>query len=63
MKVGDLVKNRSALGQARGALGVVLSVDQHHPGNLGSVVVLWSNGTSRNKYPMFLLDKVENESR
>jgi hypothetical protein len=58
VRVGDLVKNKSALGQARGALGLVLSVDQHHPGSLGSVVVAWINGTSRNKYPMFLLEKV-----
>ena len=35
MKVGDLVKNRSALGQARGALGIVLSVIP----NLGDAVI------------------------
>ena len=59
MKVGDLVKNKSALGQARGALGVILSVKP----NLGDAVVLWCNGAPTKKYPMFLLEEVINESR
>jgi len=59
MKVGDLVKNRSALGQARGALGIILSIER----NLGDAMVWWLNGTPRRKYPLFLLDKVTNESR
>ena len=55
MQIGDLVKNKSALGQARGALGIVLSVDDHP---LHRVVVFWCNGAERKKYPMFLLEKV-----
>ena len=55
VQIGDLVKNKSALGQARGALGIVLSVDDHP---LHRVVVFWCNGAERKKYPMFLLEKV-----
>ena len=56
MQVGDLVRNKSALGQARGALGIVLSVDDHLFQT--RVVVLWCNGAKKKKYPMFLLEKV-----
>ena len=64
MKVGDLVRNKSALGIHRNALGIVLSVDQPIPGNLGRVVVSWCSGET-SRYPMFLLSQLEvaNESR
>ncbi len=65
MKVGDLVRNKSALGIHRFALGVVLSVDQPIPGNYGRVVVSWCCSGETSRYPMFLLSQLEvaNESR
>ena len=59
MKVGDLVKNKSALGIHRKALGIIISTTPRE----GYVVVYWGSVGKRHRLPMFLLEKVENESR
>ena len=59
MKVGDLVRNKSALGIQRNALGIVIFTKPH----LGDVVVYWGSTRQKHKMPMFLLEKIENESR
>jgi len=59
VKVGDLVKNKSALGIHRKALGIIISTTPH----LGDVVVYWGSVGKTHRLPMFLLEKIENESR
>ena len=59
MKIGDLVKNKSALGIHRNALGIIISTAPH----LADVVVYWGSTGQTHRLPMFLLEKVENESR
>ena len=59
MKVGDLVRNKSALGVHRNAIGIVIFTRPH----LGDVVVYWSSTGQKHKLPMFLLEEVANESR
>ena len=58
MKIGDLVRNKSALGIHRNALGIIISTKP----NLGDGVVLWCRSGLTGSIPLFLLEVVS-ESR
>ena len=58
MKIGDLVRNKSALGIHRNALGIIMSTKP----NLGDGVVRWCSSGLTGSIPLFLLEVVS-ESR
>lgn len=59
MKVGDLIRNKSALGVHRGALGVIISTQP----NLGDGVIHWCATGLTGSIALFLLEKVGDAHR
>ena len=62
MKVGDLVKNKSALGIHRNALGIVISTKPNLGEKRFDGVVRWCSSGLTGSIPLFLLEVVS-ESR
>ena len=54
MKVGDLIRNKSALGVHRGALGIIISTQP----NLGDGVIYWCSSGLSGSIALFLLEVI-----
>jgi hypothetical protein len=54
VKVGDLIRNKSALGVHRGALGIIISTQP----NLGDGVIHWCSSGLTGNIALFLLEVI-----
>jgi len=62
VKVGDLVKNKSALGVNRGAMGILISTKPNLGEKRFDGIVRWCSSGLTGSIPLFLLEVIS-ESR